>query len=152
MFVLHLNFGRHKKACIILTVLAVLIAAACVTATIRLTQRPKQVLDSGGRQISLKLESGADFVKSLGLEANGDAEVKRVTIPSQFNEAYESYNALQQSVGLDLKPYSGKSAEMITVPLKGEKPRYAVILAVDGTVVGGHITDGEYGGELAPLF
>lgn len=48
---------------------------------------------------------------SVNSEAVGEREVQ---IPKEFDETYDSYNAIQQEQGLDLVPYQGKRATLYT--------------------------------------
>ena len=56
-----------------------------------------------------------------------------------------------KSLGFDLEPYRGKTADMLVYTLGGDSPACAVMLLCGGKVIGGHLTDGEYGSENLPL-
>ncbi len=52
-----------------------------------------------------------DFLKQFDIEIDKATEqAVKIMIPSEFNQVYENYNALQQSQGLDLSDYKGKEA------------------------------------------
>ena len=74
-----------------------------------------------------------------------------VTIPTDFNDTYEQYNELQKEIGLDLEKFKGKSVQKITYELKNCKTKFAVLLIYKGKVIGGHLTNGEYGSENLSL-
>ena len=74
-----------------------------------------------------------------------------VKIPREFDGVYGDYNALQEKNGFDLGKYKGKTVRRYTYSLGGTNSEFAVVLAKNGEVIGGHLTDGEYGGDDAPL-
>lgn len=52
-----------------------------------------------------------DFLNQFDIEIDKATEqAVKIIIPSEFNQVYENYNALQQSQGLDLTDYKGKEA------------------------------------------
>lgn len=56
-----------------------------------------------------------EYLNSQGWIVNPDPVSKtKITIPSEFNEAYTQYNDLQLSQGLDLTPYKGEEAMLYT--------------------------------------
>ena len=59
--------------------------------------------------------SVVEFLKQFDIEIDKSTEqAVNITIPSEFNQVYENYNALQQSQGLDLNEYKGKNATRYT--------------------------------------
>ena len=149
MFVFEMTRNRLKKIVIIAAVSALVAAAVVTMAVFRAMDQPRSVTDSG---ISLSISNGCtDFLERIGLTAQDSGTAKDITIPAEFNETYEAYNALQQTAGFDLTPYKGQKAQQVTIPLKDEKTRYVVILTRKGRVIGGHLTNGEYGGDMTAL-
>ncbi len=51
-----------------------------------------------------------EFLNKQGLIVEPDPENEKITIPAEFNKAYEEYNELQKRQGFDLLPYAGKEA------------------------------------------
>lgn len=50
------------------------------------------------------------YIESLGWKIeHTPIEISHLTLPKQFNEVFNTYNAVQQSSGFDLAPYKGKS-------------------------------------------
>jgi hypothetical protein len=91
------------------------------------------------------------FLQRLGFDIDTESRIdEKITIPSEFNQTYEEYVNVQTSVGMELEKCRGESAEKITYNLKNSD-KYAVIIVCKGRVVGGHITNGEYGQENLPL-
>lgn len=130
--------------------IAAVIAAAVVSmAVLNMTGSQK----SEAEGISLSAENGCeDFLKQLDLTADGaKTESKKITIPAEFNGVYADYNELQTSAGLDLTPYQGREAQLLSIPLQNAEQDYAVLLVCNGNVIGGHLTNGKYGDELKPL-
>ncbi len=68
----------------------------------------------------------ADFSKETArefyLNTNGwDVDYiseQKITIPSEFSQTYEEYNALQKSMGFDLRQFMGKRATLYTYTVK----------------------------------
>ena len=96
-------------------------------------------------------EPARRFLTEAGYHPARMERQRQITVPKSFNQTYEAYNALQRQAGFDLEPYRGKTADMLTYTLSGDSPAYAVVLLCGGKVVGGHLTDGEYGSENLPL-
>lgn len=60
-------------------------------------------------------EQRVSYLKSLGWQVEKEpVEEQSVTIPKDFSDVYEEYNALQRSQGFDLKKYSGLEATRYT--------------------------------------
>ena len=146
-------FRVHKRQAINIlwtAAIAAVIAAAVVSlAFFRMTGATQESVGN----ISLSAENGcAEFLKQLNLTADAaKTEKKKITVPSEFNEVYAAYNELQAAAGLDLTPYRGREAELLSVPLKNSEEAYAVLLVHGGRVIGGHLTSGKYGDEIKPL-
>lgn len=91
-----------------------------------------------------------EFLKLFNHKPIADSRQREtVTIPTEFNSVYEEYNELQKKIGLDLNRNKGAKAEKISYRL--ENNYYAVILISDGRIIGGHITNGEWGSKNMPL-
>lgn len=92
------------------------------------------------------------FLKQFGYTAVADsAESRRVTIPAEFNDAYEEYNNLQKQIGLNLEKFKGKTASEVRFELENSEEKYAVLLIYNEKVIGAHLTNGEYGQSNLPL-
>lgn len=95
----------------------VLVLAAVLWGISALRPDPAQTATvAGDAGISQKLESNearVQFLQSYGWEVSAEpTEQTEVRIPDTFEETYESYNALQQSQGLDLTAYQGRKADL----------------------------------------
>ncbi len=110
-------------------------------------------------EYSLKAENEIqefEFLRQFGLTAETDSLVcDTVVIPKNFNQVYNSYNRLQQKIGLDLNNYKGVSAKRRVYTLKDfsdDGRKYTVTLLVyRERVIGGHISSGVYGEEYLAL-
>ena len=68
-----------------------------------------------------------------------------VLIPEHFDEAYESYNALQKQQGYDLEKYKGKKVKRYRYRILNypeRKNAAATLLVYKGEILGGDITLG----------
>ncbi len=84
------------------------------------------------------------FLSQFGWEVDADPlDVREVTIPAQFDEVYEDYNAIQKTLGFDLERYKGCSVKKynyaVTNYPDGVRNVTATILIAGGRVIGGHI-------------
>lgn len=155
MFVFNFRLRNVKR---LLAALAVAFLAAAVifiicTASAHGTNTTATCDELGEYSLCAK-NSGEEieFLQSFGIEADAQSRsVKNIVIPFEFNAAYTNYNSLQKQIGLDLERYAGESAEQITYEIKDGKYKYAVLVVCGGKVIGGHITNGEYGGKNEPL-
>ena len=92
-----------------------------------------------------------EYLDGLGYIDRELVSCDSVKIPREFSGVYEDYNSLQTKNGFDLSKYKGKTVRRYTYSLGGKNAAFAVVLAKNGEVIGGHLTDGEYGGDDAPL-
>lgn len=82
------------------------------------------------------------FLESYGWEVSETPVLESaVTIPEEFDEVYEEYNALQKSEGLDLAKYKGKIVETYVYRVNNaEEDAFANLLIYKGCVVGGDVS------------
>lgn len=85
------------------------------------------------------------FLEGYGWQtADIPTDSVEITVPEVFDNVYTRYNAIQQSAGLDLSPFCGKSGLRYTFtvtnyPADIGETVYANVLIIDGTAVGGDI-------------
>ena len=153
MFVFNLKI-KAKKTVILAAVLSVTAAIICTAVTVAINSRlPDTAVSDKTGEYSLVLNDGEEkkFLEQFGVEtADAKHEKRSVVIPSDFNN-YEEYNELQKKIGLDLGKFKGKEVTEIIVPLEKPKDNNAVLLVYKNRVIGGHITNGEYGSKNLPL-
>ncbi len=89
-------------------------------------------------------EERVHFMTAYGWEVEKPAaEMAEVLIPSEFDEVYRAYNALQKKQGYDLQKYSGKRCMRYTYIVKnyptGEKNVRINLLICSGKIIGGDV-------------
>ena len=98
-------------------------------------------------------EQRVAFLAAFGWEVEADPdEVVDVKIPKEFDEVYESYNAVQQTQGCDLKKYAGKRCKRYTYvvtnyPGQADNVR-ANLLVAGGKIIGGDVCSLELNGFM----
>ena len=82
------------------------------------------------------------FLSSLGYQVEPSPVFRNeVVIPEEFDSVYEEYNRLQNSQGLDLEKFKGKTVTRYSYLLVGtEEPTYATMLFYRDKLIGGDIT------------
>ena len=154
MFALSVSPKQSKRLLAVVCAVFTALAVVCVIAVVHLTDKPPETAVAGEKTISLRTDGNdcGAFFRQLGLTAGATPVMeKTVRIPGEFDEVYTRYNELQKQAGLDLMPYRGLQAKQLTFELQNAAVRYAVVLIKENRVIGGHLTDGEYGSELLPL-
>ncbi len=84
------------------------------------------------------------YLQELGYEPDkAEPQVREILIPTEFDEAFSSYNALQQENGMDLTAYRGKRVKCWTYKVTnypGEDTVVANLYVYKDKVVGGDIS------------
>ena len=95
----------------------------------------------------------AEYLSSLGYEFENDAEVKEITIPTEFDDVYNTYNELQKEAGYDLLPYAGEKCEVYTYELLNHPfgECRANIIVRRGRIIGGDISSVNIDGFMESL-
>ena len=105
-----------KKTVIIVSA----IVAAVILLIIGITVLSTAPASANGEKGSYSLEADGnagriEFLEQFGWKTSGKAtKTEKITIPSEFNEVYTSYNELQKQQGLDLTKYSGEECTKYT--------------------------------------
>ena len=150
------NFNLSKRKIMLFSVFSITLAIVCILSMLSIQENLPHTAtcDELGEYslLAKNREEQCDFLKKLNIEAvENTAQIQEVIIPSEFNATYEQYNKLQSRLGLDLNKYKGKKAQKITYRLKNSDVDFAVILIYKDRIIGGHLTNGEYGQEYLPL-
>ena len=148
MFVWKMKLSPRLKTAAVIALLAVFTLLCVASAVGAHRERSGEQPAGASREDE---QASRDCLTRIGAEQAELLESSRVTIPEEFDAVYEEYNALQKRVGLDLSESRGWEVLKSVYAVKNKKADYAVILAGNGRVIGGHLTDGEYGGEYLPL-
>lgn len=155
LFVFNFKVTDSKKVFAIFAVASVAVAVVCIISMISVqSSLPDTATCDELGCYSLKCDKDDElctFLEQFGLLPIKIADNCEVVIPTEFKQTYEKYNELQKEIGLDLEKFKGKSVQKVTYELKNSKTKYAVLLIYKGKVIGGHLTNGEYGSENLPL-
>lgn len=156
MFVFNVKIPSAKKLTPLFAALAVAVAVVCIICMVKVQSgTPDSATCDEIGAYSLRAETAeeqVEFLSRFGIKASGDGRLERnVTIPPVFNKTYLEYNKLQEQIGLDLSRFKGKSVLEVTLSTDNRDYSRAVLLIYNGRVIGGHITNGEYGGKNMPL-
>lgn len=95
----------------------------------------------------------AEFLKQFGWNvADKPTEVKDVTIPSEFDRIFTSYNEIQKQQGFDLSKYKRKNVKRYTFELTNygdyDGKVYANILVYRNRVIGGDVCSADMTGFM----
>ena len=90
------------------------------------------------------VSDAAGFLSQFGWKADATpVEVKTVTIPSEFDKVFSSYNEIQKAQGLNLAKYKGKDVTRYTFRITNyegyEGTVYANVLVYRNRVIGGDV-------------
>ena len=152
MFVFSFKANKPRLIIILCVVICVLVAGVLV-----LNSRKEPV--SNGNSINYTAKTANDcisFLSQFGWSVNEEpVEVREVIIPSEFNDTYEAYNAIQKNQGLDLEPYKSYRAKKWVFEIKNY-PDYpadcgyirATLLVFEGVVIGGDVSSIEQDGFI----
>ena len=92
------------------------------------------------------------FLSSYGYTCDGMTESeKKITLPSEFDDTYEIYNAIQIEQGYDLKQYAGREVTAYTYVVadyEEEDEVNAHLLVLDGRIIGGDISSASLDGFM----
>lgn len=101
---------------------------------------------------SYSAEKAADYLAQYGWSVREDkVNVEEITIPVNFSEVYERYNAIQLKQGFDLTRYKGEKAVKYTFVVTNYKDYDNVeahVLTKGGKVIGGDICSTELNGFM----
>lgn len=147
MFLFNFKLRRRSTAVFAAAFAAILTAVICAfcAASAPAVETASPAITDGN---AAEEAAVGEYLDSLGITDRELKTCEGVKIPAHFNEVYEDYNALQERQGFDLSPFKGKTVRRYVYAVDGGS---AVILAKDGRVIGGHFTEGEYGGDEQPL-
>ena len=142
-----IQFKADKKKIIAAALAAILLIVGMIVGITKMSHGG----ESATPDSAVTEEPARRFLTEAGYHPVRLERKRHITIPKTFNHTYEAYNELQRQGGFDLEPYRGKNADMLVYTLGGDSPACAVVLLCGGKVIGGHLTDGEYGSENLPL-
>lgn len=150
MFVCSMRPSRKWALAAVLAVGIVLLAA------VLWGNRAEDTRVVSGRPVSVTVENNAQrvaFLEGFGWTVSEEAcEIVDVAIPTEFNEVYETYNAIQKQQGFDLSQYRGRQVRRYTYTVTNypDHPDYvrANLLVYNNQVIGGDICSLELDGFM----
>lgn len=146
-----------KKTVIIVSI----VVAIVILLIIRITVWSTTPASAEGEKGSYSLEADGNagriaFLEQFGWKTSGKAsKTEKITIPSEFNEVYTSYNELQKQQGLDLTKYSGEECTKYTYKIlnyDGNNKIVANLLVIDSKVIGGDISETKKDGFMQTFY
>ena len=151
MFVYSMRAGTIKLVgiiCVALTVLITLIAfvptysAPATDADAEVTYRYDKIKNEA---------DVVDFLSQFGWQVNATpSEVKKVTIPSEFDKIFSAYNEIQKEQGLNLSKFKNKEVTRYTFTVTNyegyEGTVWANVLVYRNRVIGGDLCSADVTG------
>ncbi|MFI3226438.1 MAG: DUF4830 domain-containing protein [Clostridia bacterium] len=94
------------------------------------------------------------FLSERGYEVSvNELSVKKVQIPTEFDDVYSNYNAIQLNQGFDLTKFQGKTVEMYTYQVynydDSDEEVYANILVYNEKIIGGDLQSASLDGFIS---
>ena len=132
---------------------AVVLSTAALLSGV-MAQTTQAMLDSGmADRSAATLEEQVSFLRQCGWEIEEDSWVQDVVrIPDPFPPAYEQYNLLQQSQGMDLSPYCGQEVLRCRYQAKDQEDVWITLLIREDRIVGADVTDLRMQGGVSSIF
>ena len=145
MFVYSMRASTVKLVGVICVALTVLITLIAFVPTYAVTPSTDADAEVTYRYDKVKTVSdAASFLSQFGWEVDPTpAEIKTVTIPSEFDKVFAAYNELQKLQGLNLSKYKSKDVTRYTFRVKNyegyDGTVYANVLVFRNRVIGGDV-------------
>ncbi|MDE6733075.1 MAG: DUF4830 domain-containing protein [Oscillospiraceae bacterium] len=102
-------------------------------------------------------EKRIEFIRSFGWDVGiAPTSITEIRIPSRFDEAYESYNAIQREQGFDLRRYKACYCYKYTYDIENYAepspvPICASLIVCEGKIIGADISSSEADGLVTVL-
>ena len=152
MFLCSVRMSKIKIFLAFALVLAAGVIVAIVLAASHSAEAPKQIPQEMNLAAETE-EQRAGFLKSFGWEISAQpTEIAEVAIPTEFDEVYQNYNALQKTQGFDLEPYKGQTVKRycyaVTNYPGGVPNVYTNLLVANGKIIGGDVCSNDLVGFM----
>lgn len=137
------NITLNKKSKILLLTLIVAVAALIAASVCA-------AVGNAAEQDGADTTARLSFLKNHGYTCENEVQ-KEIVIPMEFDEVYETYNALQIEQGYNLKNYRGQTAELFSYTVSdypGEDNVCAHLLVKDGVIIGGDVASNRIDGFM----
>lgn len=137
------NYRESRKRTKIKT-LALLALIVCLGALALFVVTAKEEAEEDKRFTFEGNAQRVAFLNTYGLIVEPDPEREEVTVPVEFNAAFEKYNDLQLTQGFDLRPFAGREVTRYTYKVLNypDLPENVVVnmLFDDHRLIGADIT------------
>ena len=157
MFAVTFNGKKNLKKIIFISAAALLLTAAVIMIFF-INSINDKTAKFGEIRYSTVIENTGDIEKLadfFGLKIEPEPETtEEITIPLKFNDVYEHYNIIQNTIGLDLSRYRGKKSMKYTYKVKSDIETDDLVMTVlicDERLIGADLSDREFKGRLMPL-
>lgn len=150
MFVFSTKLTKTKIATAVLVCACIaLVVILAVPGTTQAGKTNKTILKTNEERI--------DYLASYGWTTETEPlESSETVIPTEFDETYEKYNALQKEQGYDLTAYKGKTVTRFTYKLTNYpndtvKDARANMLIYENKLIGADVSSADIGGFMHGL-
>lgn len=143
MFIVSMKVTR-RKIMIAIGIILVLVMGFIFLLTNR-TAGGAAKANASVKDITIKSEQDIiSFLQEFGWELDAEPlEVQQVSIPTEFNDVYQNYNAIQKKQGYNLEEYRGENVKRYSFCIKNypNKPENirANVLVYQNRIVGGDV-------------
>ncbi len=102
-------------------------------------------------------QANIDFINNYGwVVENSPQEIMFITLPQQFDGAYETYNELSKMGGFDLSPYKGRRITRYSYRLLNHKNSkhetiFLHIFLYKNEIISAYISSMEVDGQAIPI-
>ena len=148
------RISKNSIVAVLIIVFMLLLLVLRLTAVSRSTTAYCEAVGKYSTVIDSEL-SVEEFLKQFDIEIDKSTkQAVNIIIPSEFNQVYESYNALQQSQGLDLNSYKGKEAVRYTYSVINSTSNSEVscnIIVCENKVIAGDLCTTALNGAMTAL-
>lgn len=151
MFVVSIKTGKRKMVAV-LAVALVVITAVSVFARMR-AAAPTAVCEEKKYSLTAATnEERVSFFRQFGWTVDAEPlNVADVSIPTDFDDVYVSYNNIQKEQGLDLTAVAGKTCKQYVYKITNypqQESMKGTLLIYNGAVVGGDLSTPELDGFM----
>lgn len=156
MVIFNCAFSVSKKFSAICIAAVITVAVVCVISMVALNSESvnstAQCQEIGEYSLlAANTQEQLDFLQQFGITTDKNPiQTKLCIIPSEFNKTYTEYNELQKKIGLDLLPYNGKKANIVTYRITN-KEDFVTLLIYKKRVIAAHISSTKYKDKYKPL-
>lgn len=154
MVILTAKLTKNKRIVILaLVILAIVVLTVCVRGANKTDEAAADAAAQAVRTAKTE-EDRIAFLSAFGWEVNEKpVQTQEVRVPTEPNDVFLRYNALQKSQGFDLSEYAGKSIrryvyQITNYPDAENETWYATLLVYKDEVIGGDVSSSAQNGIM----